>query len=277
LLRAALAGAALLTVAAPARAIVLPPPDLTVKVNVGFNAPIDLFTHGPGALSATDAANNATAGASVQISPGVLLSSAVMSDPVFASGGSAQGILQYDFAVTGPQDLVVPIHMLASLSATAGVDAPTVVIGGHVTNTSAFSFATLGLFAGGFINKSWESCAAAGAGVTPAACGSHPTDQAIDELFSVRANQGVQVTESAYASGGSSGDGTATADPFFFIDPDFLSTHPGFALTFAPGVGNAGPAGPGGGVPEPAAWAMMLLGFGGLGVALRAHRRAAAA
>jgi len=32
-----------------------------------------------------------------------------------------------------------------------------------------------------------------------------------------------------------------------------------------------------GGVPEPAAWAMMLLGFGGLGTALRARRRTALA
>jgi hypothetical protein len=29
-------------------------------------------------------------------------------------------------------------------------------------------------------------------------------------------------------------------------------------------------------VPEPATWAMMLMGFGGLGVALRARRRTAA-
>lgn len=31
------------------------------------------------------------------------------------------------------------------------------------------------------------------------------------------------------------------------------------------------------GVPEPAIWAMLLVGFGGLGVALRGHRKAAAA
>ena len=29
-----------------------------------------------------------------------------------------------------------------------------------------------------------------------------------------------------------------------------------------------------GGVPEPATWALMLLGFGGLGTALRSRRRA---
>jgi hypothetical protein len=31
--------------------------------------------------------------------------------------------------------------------------------------------------------------------------------------------------------------------------------------------------GPGGGVPEPAAWALMLIGFGGLGAAMRYNRR----
>jgi hypothetical protein len=274
-LSAALAGVALLGAAAPARALTLPPPDLTVKVNAGFDPPTTLTSNGPTTLTATDTANNSTATASVQISPGVLLSSTLVSAPVFASGGSAQGILKYDFAVTGPQNLVVPIHMLANLHATASVDAPTVVIGGQVTNTVAFSFATLGLF-GSSVNKNWEACAKAGAGANPLACGLNPTDQAISDLFSITANQGVEVTESAYAGGNSSGDATASADPIFFIDPDFLSTHPGYELVFSPGVGNLAPGGPGDGVPEPATWAMMLLGFAGLGAAMRTRRRTAA-
>ncbi|HXA38151.1 MAG TPA: PEPxxWA-CTERM sorting domain-containing protein [Phenylobacterium sp.] len=46
----------------------------------------------------------------------------------------------------------------------------------------------------------------------------------------------------------------------------------GFALGGTGGVGNAPP-----GVPEPATWAMMLVGFGGLGAVLRTRRRHALA
>ena len=64
---------------------------------------------------------------------------------------------------------------------------------------------------------------------------------------------------------------SAFADPFITIDPTFLAAHPGLqgGLVFSPGVANAPPA-----VPEPAAWTLMIAGFGIVGTALR--RRAAA-
>ncbi|MBU1378341.1 MAG: PEPxxWA-CTERM sorting domain-containing protein [Alphaproteobacteria bacterium] len=37
------------------------------------------------------------------------------------------------------------------------------------------------------------------------------------------------------------------------------------------------PGGPVAGVPEPASWALMIMGFGGMGVTLRSRRRALAA
>ena len=70
----------------------------------------------------------------------------------------------------------------------------------------------------------------------------------------------------------------AYIDPVITIDPAFLLTHPGATLTFSAGVQNGQyptgvipPTGPTG-VPEPATWAMMLLGVGFAGGALRSNR-----
>jgi len=49
------------------------------------------------------------------------------------------------------------------------------------------------------------------------------------------------------------------------IDPTFSTTAPGVGFAFSPGVTS--------GVPEPATWAMMLVGFGGVGAAMRRSRR----
>ena len=66
---------------------------------------------------------------------------------------------------------------------------------------------------------------------------------------------------------------TASIDPYFFIP----STDPNageYSIILSPGIGNA----PLSTIPEPSTWAMMLLGFAGLGfLGLRstARRRAA--
>jgi len=58
--------------------------------------------------------------------------------------------------------------------------------------------------------------------------------------------------------------GTATA----FVDPMF-EVPDGYTLVLSPGISN--------GVPEPATWAMMLVGLGGLGAVLRRRRATAPA
>jgi hypothetical protein len=52
-----------------------------------------------------------------------------------------------------------------------------------------------------------------------------------------------------------------------FVDP-FIVTPPGYQLDLSPGILNGIP----GGVPEPSTWAMLLAGFGCLGIA--GYRRA---
>jgi len=77
-----------------------------------------------------------------------------------------------------------------------------------------------------------------------------------------------------YGAGGISPNGTA----FYRIDAGAgihtLTLNPPFQATSNLLVFGTGP---GGGVPEPATWAMLILGMGGVGAALRGRRRQAAA
>ncbi len=67
-----------------------------------------------------------------------------------------------------------------------------------------------------------------------------------------------------------SGTADATIDPVFTIDPTFAANNPGYSLVISQNAGNSPAAG---GVPEPAAWALMLVGFGGVGALLRQRRQ----
>src|SRR5438128_1993334 len=108
----ALGGLAMLAAVAPAQALVLLPATLKVAVAAGVNAETITTNHGP-ALDASDSGDGATEHASIQVSPSVLLTTSSASGDDIFSGGHAQANLTYYFGVTGPADLVVPIHMLA--------------------------------------------------------------------------------------------------------------------------------------------------------------------
>jgi hypothetical protein len=68
----------------------------------------------------------------------------------------------------------------------------------------------------------------------------------------------MQVLASGYSSLGT-GNFSATVDPTISIDPTWLASNPGYTLEFSSNLTAA--------VPEPSAWAMMLLGFAGPGFA----------
>jgi hypothetical protein len=73
------------------------------------------------------------------------------------------------------------------------------------------------------------------------------------------------------------GEGGGTQTMSVYVDPTFavgaVADPSEYSLVFSGGVGNS----PASAVPEPSTWAMMLLGFAGLGVAgYRRHRRRAA-
>jgi hypothetical protein len=62
---------------------------------------------------------------------------------------------------------------------------------------------------------------------------------------------------------------SASIDPTFTVSSDYADD---FQLAFSSGIGNGV-----GAVPEPSSWAMMLIGFGGMGAAMRFRRKHSAA
>jgi PEP-CTERM motif len=102
-----------------------------------------------------------------------------------------------------------------------------------------------------------------------------PTSFNINDTYQIAANTVFSVTVSSNAFAQTcptcaqpdSGMASAFVDPYFYVSPEFANSSEYFIVT-SPGIGNILP------IPEPSAWAMMLLGFAGLGFA--AYRRSRA-
>jgi hypothetical protein len=83
---------------------------------------------------------------------------------------------------------------------------------------------------------------------------------ALPETVISGADYNLQITVFAVAQTDAGPDKqSASIDPFISIDPTFLLNNPGFSLEFSPGTVNVSS------VPEPSTWAMMILGFAGIG------------
>jgi len=77
-----------------------------------------------------------------------------------------------------------------------------------------------------------------------------------------------EVTVATVANTFGIGYAEAYADPTFEVDPDFAAANPGFRFAFAGSLLSSSPT------PEPAAWALMIGGFGLVGGRLRRRRPA---
>ncbi len=168
-----------------------------------------------------------------------------------ASSGAA---MTYYYEVIGPYAASVPIRTSAFLSTSAD--------GTSAVATASYSYASNAY--------SVFACSATETGY----CNTYPSSINFSSpVFYLTAEQ-VYFSQ-LYAQGGAgtlpdvditSGSYTATIDPTLVIDPTWLASNPGFSIVYSSNVVLTS------GVPEPSTWALLLLGFAGLGFA--GHRRA---
>lgn len=220
-----------------------------VAVSTGFGAfapsqSATISTVGPWAVSSADGS------ASVQstATPLPAMTATATANPT-ALGAQAFDKLDYWFAISGPasSDPTASVNILANGSVFSGsgstqstafmsVNGQTIVnansFGG--TNTGAFTTPTTTI-SGLFFNH----------------------DYLID----------MNVTALVHPTGSAPGTATTFLDPYLFLDPSLVAQ--GYSIVVSDGIGNDLTLNAA--VPEPSTWAMLLIGFAGLG--FMAYRR----
>jgi hypothetical protein len=160
-----------------------------------------------------------------------------------SEGGDAN--LTYYYTVDGPNTTPVTVDITTNLLTSASL--------------GSFSFAALNTSQGD------QVCAQTNEGNCPGG-DFHGT---ITELVTPGQIYSLTLETSATVNGAFGGTAFASADPFIGIDLNLNLNPDLYTLRVSDGIANAVPSG----APEPAGWAMMLLGFGGLGAMARAQRR----
>jgi hypothetical protein len=252
------AGLAALAAGAPAMADPLPPSVAIYTLSQPFNGqndltnvqlPVGYYQHDSDGfgddISGFTSPNNFGAGP--------------MADITAIAGGSGSISLKYYYEITGPGGSA-QIDLSGSAYA-FGFPYP------DQGGAWAGIWGSAGLPAGGFYG---QACASFSNGcAADAPFGTVP----VNVQFTVPTNtlEWIELGVSASA-GGFGSEFVAQADPIISLDPS-IGDPQDYQILVSPDVQNGDPPVIGGGVPEPATWAMMLVGFGGLGALLRRRRR----
>jgi|GEM_PF-1610903 len=208
-------------------------------VQVAQYSAYDVYTPGPSRFD-VGAIVSAGGSASATLSP----TPTVRAD---ASGKWAfHSELRYFYTISGAAGTVVPLIAYTSLGAS------------QTPGTYSYASASID-----FYGQNQDS-------VYPHEDRYSGASQSFSGAFHITALTGVEGSVWLRADAGIDNGGSASAftDPTIIIDPAFAATDPGylshFRLSFSPGVINGA-----GAVPEPAAWVLLLAGFGFVGTAVR--------
>ena len=250
----------------PAAAADLGPPAVVVSSVVGGLDP-GSSTPPQGTSNQSSFVDTASgaASASASVSPSVFLTATAHATGctlTFCAENSADStaFVQYFVEVVGPSDIVIPLRYVANLSTFGSFQSPTIdpFSVGHADAQFAigsdFELNSVDIFA-----------CSGGSAFGGDTCSGVPASVAASGSLPVLANGLNNVIEEISVNTSEAGMASASADPFFFIDPDFLLNNPGYSVVVSDGVGNS----PLSAIPEPETWATMLMGLFGVGVVLR--------
>jgi hypothetical protein len=256
----ALGAFALIELAAPTPAVAAPPAATSIQG-------CDYSVGGP-ATQSDDKASGASGSCSIMGGSGSLISDPTVMlqasanasglPPINRSGTTVQVSIDYFFTVTGgvlgaPVPIVIDSNMITS--ATPSNDA----------NNSNVASAEIRLFGlSSSLQRVSDDGRADACALSPGDCG-HPSSFSGGLSLTVAsgATEEIVLGVLAAVSADQGGQAFASVDPAIFVDPTFRDAAE-YSIELSPGVGNGLP-GTTPAVPEPATWAMLLLGFAGIG------------